>query len=147
MSVTSGNYPVYNNVFKISKSGKSSQPTDMVTVADINSFSVSVNNNIEEWTPMDTEGWVKRLLTGKSMTVTLSGKRCVGDAGNDYLAGLALKSGADAETKFEWTFGDGTKVAFDCIVNVTGMGGDSTTGEPLECEILTNGKPTVTAAV
>ena len=42
-------------------------------------FTVAIDNGVEEWTPMDTEGWRKRLLTAKSITITLNGKRCIGD--------------------------------------------------------------------
>lgn len=140
-----GVYPVLNNIFKIGTSGLQSTADQMVTIKDITTFSVSFDNNVEEWTPMDQEGWVRRLMTGKGIKIALSGKRCVGDAGNDYVAGLALKNGQDVETKFEWTFPSGLKVEFDAVINVTNVGGgESTDAAPLELEVMTNGKPTVT---
>ena len=39
--------------------------------------------SVEEWTPMDTEGWGRRLTTGKMFTISSSGKRNIGDSGND----------------------------------------------------------------
>lgn len=146
MAVT-GVYPVFNNVFKIGKRGKASvAPTDMVTIADLETFSVSIDNTIEEWTPMTTNGYVRRLQTGKGFSISLSGKRNVGDEGNDYVAGLMFKTGQDVETKFEWTMPSGTKVAFDCIVNISTAGGDSTAVDALEFEVMSNGEPTVTPA-
>ena len=142
-----GVYPVLNNIFKIGTSGLQSTADQMVTIKDITTFSVSFDNNVEEWTPMDQEGWVRRLLTGKGIKIALSGKRCVGDAGNDYVAGLAFKSGQDVETKFEWTFPSGLKVEFNVVINLTNVGGgESTDAAPLEFEVMTNGKPTVTEA-
>lgn len=145
-AVISGVYPVYQNKFKVGKKGKlSTSPTDMAIIADMESFSLSMDNNIEEWTPLDTEGWVRRLQTGKGFGISLSGKRCVGDAGNDYVAGLLFKNAQDVETKFEWEFPDGTIVKFDCVINVTNVGtGDSTGVGALEFEVLSNGKPTIT---
>ena len=68
----------------------------------------------------------------------------MGDPGNDYVAGLLFKNAQELESKFEWIFPDGTKVAFDCIVNVTNVGsGDSTNVGALEFEVLSNGKPTI----
>ena len=64
-TVTSGVYPVFKNVFKFGKSGTSSAAADMVTVADLTTFSVAISGNVEEWTPMTTEGWTRRLMTGK----------------------------------------------------------------------------------
>lgn len=145
--VTSGVYPVFNNEFKIGTKGKSSEDEDMQTIADLETFSVSLDNNIEEWTPMDQEGWVRRLQTGKGFSISLNGKRNVGDTGNDYVAGLAFKTGQDVETVFEWDMPSGTTVKFDCVVNITTPGGgDSTNVDALEFEVMSNGKPTVTPA-
>lgn len=142
-----GVYPVLNNIFKIGTSGLESTVDQMKSIKDVTTFSVSFDNNVEEWTPMDQEGWVRRLMTGKGIKISLSGKRCVGDEGNDYVAGLAFKSGQDVETKFEWTFPSGLKVEFNAVINLTNVsGGESTDAAPLEFEVMTNGKPTVTEA-
>lgn len=143
--VSSGVFPVFNNEFKIGTKGKTSVEEDMKIIADLETFSVSLDNNIEEWTPMDTEGWVKRLMTGKGFSISLNGKRNIGDAGNDYVAGLAFKTGQDVETVFEWDMPSGTTIKFDCLVNITTPGGgDSTNVDTLEFEVMSNGKPTVT---
>lgn len=143
-----GVYPVYKNVFKIGTKGLASVlPTDMVVIADVETFSPSIDGTVEEWTPMNTEGWVRALMTGKKLTVSLSGKRNEGDAGNDYVAGLAWKDGLDCSTKAEWTFPSGAKLSFNCVVNVTTPGGgDSTNVDGLEFELICDGKPTFTPA-
>lgn len=144
-TVTSGVYPVYQHQFQICKGGRTAGDTDYVDIADMETFSVSFDDNVEEWTPMTTEGWVRRLKTGKGLTIGLNGKRNVGDPGNDYIAGLAFKSGQDCNSMLKWTFPDGTVVTIPCVINVTAMGGDSTNVDPLEFECLSDGKPTVTA--
>ena len=78
-----GVYPVYDNVFKIGKSGRSSQESDMVTIAEMETFSVTIDGNVEEWRPMEEGGWTKRMTTGKALTISLSGKLCPSDPGND----------------------------------------------------------------
>lgn len=146
-TVTSGVYPVFNNIFKIGIKGKTSTEEDMKTIADCETFSLSMDNNVEEWTPMTTEGWIRRMQTGKGFSISISGKRNVGDEGNDYVASKLFATGADVETKFEWEFADGTKVSFDCIISVSNAGtGDSKNVAPLEFEVMSNGKPTVTPA-
>ena len=142
--ITSGVYPVFNNEFKIGTKGMQSTAQDMVTIADLETFSVSIDNNIEEWTPMTTEGWVRRLQTGKGFSISLNGKRNIGDAGNDYVASKMFATGRDVETKFEWTMPSGLKVEFDCVLNISSAGGDSTDVDVLEFEAMSNGKPTVT---
>lgn len=143
MAITSGVYPVFENVFKIDVSDTSTP--DLKTIADCTSFSVSLDNGIEEWTPMTTGGWTRRLQTAKSISITLSAKRNVGDVGNDYVAGLAWLTGQDTYSNFEWDLPNGDKVTFHCVVNVTGLGGESTAVDALEVEVLSDGAVTFTA--
>lgn len=140
---TTGVYPVYENQFMIGADAESA-----TAIADMETFSVSFDNGVEEWTPMETEGWTRRLMTGKSVTISINGKRNVGDAGNDYVAGKAFVNGRNAEGCLIWNFPDGTKVQFDnVVINVKNCSaGDSTNVGPLEFDVMSNGKPTVTPA-
>ncbi|MEE0265576.1 MAG: hypothetical protein UD936_08125, partial [Acutalibacteraceae bacterium] len=99
--------------------------------------------------PMDQQGWKKRLMTAKSISISVSGKRNVGDEGNNFVAGLAFKNGREAEANFQWTFPDGTTVLFEnAVVSVTELGsGESTAVAPLAFEVMSNGKPKVTPAL
>lgn len=141
-----GVYPVLENQFQVDVS--TTGTASFKDIADMETFSVSIDNNVEEWTPFTTEGWTRRLMTGKSITITVTGKRNVGDDGNDFIAGMFMKNGRDAEHDFKWTFPDGATLTFaDAILNVTNMGaGDSTEVAPLEFEVMSNGKPTYTPA-
>lgn len=142
-----GVYPVYQNVFKIGKAGKASVDSDMVTIKDLESFTPSFDNGIEEWTPLDSEGWMRRFMTSKSLSIEFAGKRCIGDEGNDYIASLAFSAGKNTETKAEWVFPSGAKVTLDVVVNVTNVGGGDSTGMgALEFSIMSNGKPSFTPA-
>ncbi len=138
-----GVFPVFELDFKIN-----TLPGGVATLAsikDIETMSLSIDGDVQEWTPMDTEGWVRRLMTGKSFTMGLNGKRNIGDAGNDFVHGLAFKTGVDCTTNAEITFPDGAKLAFNCVVNVTETGGgESTNVGPLAFELMSDGKPTYT---
>lgn len=139
----SGVYPCYENQFKIGAASN-----DATTIADMETFSVSIDNGVEEWTPFESEGWIRRLMTAKGITLTVSGKRNVGDTGNDFVASKLMANGRNSEVYFEWTFPDGAKLVFaEAVLNITNIGaGDSTAVGPLEFEIMSNGKPTYTAA-
>ena len=140
-----GVYPVWENKFKISTGGRSS--ATMATIADLETFSVAIDGNVEEWAPMEMEGWLRRMVTGKALTISLSGKRNIGDPGNDYVANNAWTTGAGCESKFEWEFPSGAKLEFNCVLNVTNPGGgESRTVAPLEFEVMSDGKPTFTPA-
>ena len=142
MPKLNGVIPTNGLTFKIGTKGKASVTTDMKTVKDIEGLTPSIDGNVEEWNPMDTHGWVRRLLTGKSFSISMSGKRNYGDPGNDYVASLALVIGQEANSKFEIEFPNGDKLSFDCVVNVTTpFGGDSTAPNTLEFEVLSDGEP------
>lgn len=137
----SGVYPVYENQFKVGESAEKSN-----VPADMESFSVNIDNGVEEWTPMNTEGWKRRLQTAKAISISVNGKRNVGDPGNDYIASKTFVNGRNAEGYFAWTFPDGTVVSWDnAIYSVSeNSTGDSTAVAPLVVEIMSNGKPTIT---
>lgn len=137
-------YPVHNLVFKVDISDTSTP--ELVTIADMESFELSLDNGIEEWTPMEMEGWVRRLMTAKSLSITASGKRNQGDPGNDFIAGLAFENGTNAQADIEIAFKDGVTLSLtNAVINVTEFqGGASTDVAPLSFEILSNGKPTIT---
>lgn len=142
MSKATGVYPCYENQFQVKAD------TTYVDIADCETFSLSIDNSVEEWTPFTTEGWKRRLQTGKSIGITVTAKRNVGDAGNDFIASKAFKNGRDVEADFKWTLPDGSSIEFtEAIINVTNISaGDSTAVAPLEFEILSNGKPTLSEA-
>ena len=146
MAIESGVYPCFENQFKVNTADSGSAVWS--TIADMETFSVSIDNGVEEWVPFEQEGWTRRLMTAKSITLTVNGKRNIGDTGNDFIAGLFMNSGQDAQGDFQWTFPDGGVLTFnDAVVNITNMGaGDSTEVAPLEFEIMSNGKPTWTPA-
>lgn len=142
-----GVYPVHNNTFKIGISGRASTTEETVIIKDLENFSPSIDGNIEEWTPMDQEGWVRKAVTGKSLTFSFSGKRNYGDPGNDYVAGLLLSTGQGVETIFEWTLPTGAVLTMNCIISLTTPGGgDSKNIDSLEFELHSDGKPTFTPA-
>lgn len=147
MAAKTGVYPVFINKFKIGSNGRASEEAEMVTIAELETFEVSIDGNTVEWSPMELEGWLRRMVTGKALTITLSGKRHIGDPGNDYVHDSAWGTGDDCASKFEWEFPSGAKLAFDCVLNVTNPGGgESRDVAGLEFEVLSDGKPTFTPA-
>jgi len=114
-----------------------------VEVSNMEEISLSFDNNIEEWTPLGNDGWANRLKTGQSVTVSISGKRDVGDPGNDYVAGTALAVGTAANTtlKLDFTGVDASLGVFTipCVISVTDMFGASTDVAALNWEAQSRG--------
>ena len=143
--VKSGVVPVYDLTFGVNTQGRTGTATTVVK--DAESLSIAIDGNIEEWNPLDQGGWARRLMTAKSLTVSMGGKRNYGDPGNDYVAGLAFKNGQDCNSQFKVTFPNLDTLTFDCVINVTSMGGDSTATDALEWEALSDGAPVYTPHV
>ena len=141
-----GVFPVHNNVFKINTAGRDTSSAEtLVTIKDLETFSLSIDGNTEEWKPMDQAGWARRAITGKGLTISFTGKRHYGDVGNDYIAGLLLATGQDAESVLVWEMPNGDKLTVNCVINLTApAGGDSTNIDALEFEVLSDGLPEYT---
>ncbi len=145
MAVSSGVYPCYENQFAVGKAGTDTATTP---IANCDEFSVAFDNGVEEWTAFENEGWKSRLMTAKSVTISVKGKRTIGDAGNDQIADLAFKNGTAVQLPFKWTFPNGASVLFkNAVISVTANGVGASTGvAPLEFEVMSNGKPEYTPA-
>lgn len=140
-----GVFPCYDNQFKIGDAGNDTPTTP---IANCEEFSVSFDNGVEEWTPFESEGWKHRLMTSKSLSISVKAKRTLGDAGNDMVAGMMLSNGRSCEKNFLWTFPDGSTLLLkNAVISVTAnSGGASANVAPLEFTVMSNGKPVYTAA-
>lgn len=138
--------PVNKIKFGVCTKGRKSTDTvdtlETTVVKDAESLSISIDNGVEEWNPMDTEGWVRRLMTSKSIGMSMGGKRNYGDPGNDYIAGLATKNGQDCNSWLSIIFPNLDQLIIPVVISVTSLGGDSTAADALEWEAQSDGAPT-----
>lgn len=145
MAVNNGVWPVYDNVFKVGTEGRGSSGDKLVAIAELTTFTVKIDGKTEEWSPLELGGWLRRMMTAKSISITFSGKACPSDPGNAYIGGLAWEMGSNCNTVFEWDFPNGDSLMIPCVINVTAYGGgESTNVAGLEFEVLSDGKPTYT---
>ena len=142
-------YAVKDIEFSLSVKGRDGQrPADFATVTGMETFSVSFDNGMDEWRPLDQKGWAKRLVTTKSLTVSLSGKRVFGCVGNDYVAGLGFEGGAGTQTVLWARFPSGDELFMPCVVNVSGAGGGGAADvAELAFDCLSDGVPMYTRGV
>lgn len=143
--VTSGVFPVHAGSFEVDTStGKETSPV-WSKVAELEEVNVEIDNTTETWSSYSEGGWQSALVTGKATKISLKGKRCIGDAGNDLIAGKLLLSGQDAYVKARITHPDGTTLTWEkmaCGVKNNGAGGKATDVGALEAELIGHGKPT-----
>ena len=102
--VTSGVFPVNVNQFEVNVG---TAEEEWVTVAELEECIVTIDNNTETWKSFANGGWESALVTGKSSKIDIKGKRCVGDAGDDFIAGKLLANGQDAYVPARITVADG----------------------------------------
>lgn len=141
----------YDIDFKIDVSGlcytgEIPLPKTPKSITDVESLSISFDNGVEEWNPMDSKGWVKRFVTAKSISIAISAKRNEGDPGNDYIASRYMKKGNACYSFFIIDFPNGDCLGIPCVINVTSLGGDSTGLDTMEFELLSHGEPQYTPA-
>ena len=141
-----GVFPCYENQFGVGAAGGQTAPA--TTIANCETFSVAINGNIVEWSAFENDGWMSRLMTGKDVVITVTGKRTYGDEGNDLIADTTFATGKDAELDFAWAFPDSSKVWFkNAVVSVTNNGsGNARDAGELAFTVSSNGKPTFVPA-
>ena len=141
--ITSGVFPVHVGSFEVNAS--TTEIPEWVKVAELEEVNVEVENNTETWNSFAAGGWQSALVTGKAAKISLKGKRCIGDKGNDLIAGKLLLTGQDAYISARLTHPDGTTLTWDkmaCGVKNNGAGGKATDVGALEAELIGHGKPT-----
>ena len=143
-TITVGQYSVSNCKVKIKTA---TEPSETYSeIADLEEMSLSIENNVETWYSINDEGWQNALLTAKALSGSFSGKRTLGDAGNDYVESLRYKIGKDAEADWEIDFPDGSKLEFTAVTALTDILGAATDVAPLSGDLTGKGKPTFTPA-
>lgn len=143
-TISVGQYSVSNCKVKIKTATSPSETYS--EIADLEEMSLSIENNTETWYSINDGGWQNALLTGKALSGSFSGKRTLGDTGNDYLEGLRYKIGKDAEADWEIEFPDGSKLDFTAVTALTDILGAATDVAPLSGDLTGKGKPTFTPA-
>ena len=118
--------------------------TEYVSIADIEEFGIAIDNNIETWYSIASNGWQNALLTAKALSGSFSGKRTVGDAGNDYLDSMRYNIGHKAEADFKINFPTGDTLEFSAVVGLTDLLGSATDVAALSGDVTGKGKPTFT---
>lgn len=140
--ITKGVYPVHVGSFEVNTS-KTEVP-EWSKIAELEEVNIEVENTTETWNSFSEGGWQSALVTGKAAKITLKGKRCIGDAGNDLIASKMLLTGQDAYVNARITHPDGTTLEWAqmaCAVKNNGAGGKATDVGALEAELTAHGAP------
>jgi hypothetical protein len=92
------------------------------------------------------EGFAENVVTGAAPELVITGRRIVGNAAQDYIAGLQMKLGDERRSSVKITTG-GKLITCDCSIGaITSFGGQALDVNTFGCTIRFCGKPTVTTA-
>ena len=89
------------------------------------------------------EGFAHNEVTGAAPELVITGKRVVGDAAQDYIAGKQFKLGEERNSSVK-IIAEGKQMICDCSIGaITSFGGQTLDVNAFGCTIRFNGKPTV----
>lgn len=112
----------------------------------IESMTFNENEQNQQYFFLCGEGFAHNETTGAAPELVVTGRRVVGDAAQDYIAGLQFELGSDRNSSVKIT-AEGKVITCDCTIGaITSFGGNTLDVNAFGCTIRFNGKPTVTAA-
>lgn len=92
------------------------------------------------------EGFAHNETTGAAPELVITGRRVVGDAAQDYIAGMQFKLGTDRNSSVK-IIAEGKQFICPCTIGaITSFGGQTLDVNAFGCTIRFNGKPTVSDA-
>lgn len=111
-------------------------------VSNVESMEMKLKGTTKAWNPMELKGWTRNMVTGKTLSFTFKGKRCYGDAGNDFVAGKLTATGSGCAAVLKITFPNGDALVCGGLVDITSsFGGASTDMDSMEWTYTVDGVP------
>lgn len=111
----------------------------------IESMEFAANEQNQQFFFICGEGFAHNETTGAAPQLTISGRRIVGDAAQDFIAGKQFALGTDRNTSVK-IIAEGQQIICDATIgDVTSFGGQTLDVNAFGCTLYFNGKPTVTA--
>lgn len=112
----------------------------------IESMEFNENEQNQQYFFLCGQGFAHNETTGSAPELVVSGRRIVGDAAQDYIAGKQFELGTNRNSSVKIT-AEGKVITCDCTIGaITSFGGSTLDVNAFGCTIRFNGKPTVTTA-
>lgn len=120
------------------------EPTWSKLCAGIEGMTFNENEQNQQAFFLCGEGFAHNEVTGAAPELVITGKRKVGDAAQDYIAGKQFKLGTERNSKVKIISG-GKQIVCDCSIGaISSFGGQTLDVNAFGCTLRFNGKPTVT---
>ena len=122
------------------------EPTWSKLCAGIEGMTFTENEQNQQYFFICGEGFAHNETTGAAPELAITGRRIVGDAAQDYIAGMQFKLGTDRNSKVKVITG-GKQIVCGCSIGgISSFGGNTLDVNAFGCTIRFNGKPVVTDA-
>lgn len=107
----------------------------------------SLNEVVQNYSFLKDKGFGSAEVTGMAPTVTITGRRVIGDAAQDFIFSKKYKTGADRKVPFkiEWAEGSATKTLTVTVTmtKIQEWSGATTDNSAISVELAFNGAPIV----
>lgn len=140
--------PIYKYTASIDTTPTGQSRTWATLCAGFDNISEALNEVIQQYWFLCGGGFAANYVTGMAPAITMTGRRVLGDAAQDYIFGFAQKYGLmkARETHFKLTRTDeaGTATTISAnvtLVNLSDISGATTDGSAVSVEIRFNGAP------
>ena len=137
-----GNYPVHGCKFEMDLNDGQGATPQFVEVIDLESIDIGIDTGVQTWNPLDQNGWQAALATTKALTIGVSGKRNVGDPGNDHLANKLYATGRDCDAAYRITFPNADTLSGKAVASANSALGASGDVAGIGMDLISNGQPT-----
>ncbi len=111
----------------------------------------ALNEVVQQFQFLSGRGFAQNQVTGMAPAVTISGRRVMGDAAQDYIFSKKYKLGADRQTSFRLTWNDASGarslVVPATLCNVQEFSGATTDASAISFELRFDAEPAVDAAL
>ena len=136
--------PVWANTVEIGTSESGGTWSYSKLCKGIESMTFNSNEQNQQFFFLCGEGFAHNETTGAAPELQISGRRIVGDAAQDYIAGKQFALGTDRNSSIKIT-AEGQVITCDCTIgDVLSFGGATLDVNTFSCTIRFNGEPTVT---
>ena len=144
---------MYNLTAKIGTQSSGQAPditwTYSELAAGIDNIAEALNEVVQQYFFLNDNGFARNHVTGMAPAFTLTGRRVMGDAAQDYIFGNKYALDTDRQSSFELSYTDGTgatvTLTCDCtICNIQEWSGATTDDSAISFEIRFDGAPQIT---
>ena len=146
---------MYNLTASIGISSEGEPPSVTWTYAPLangfDNIAEALNETVQQYFFLSDSGFARNHVTGMAPAFTLTGRRVLGDAAQDYIFGnkYDLDTARQSSFQLKYTNGEGTATTITCdctICNIQEWSGATTDDSAISVEIRFDGKPKITPA-